>query len=105
MCSTGGGPRDGRAGVLEGRGAPAPVGVPGELFVGGAGVARGYLNRPELTAQRFLPDPFAGGEGRMYRTGDVVRRRPDGSLEYVGRNDFQVKIRGYRIDPRWLPSQ
>ncbi|MDP3705419.1 MAG: amino acid adenylation domain-containing protein [Legionellaceae bacterium] len=73
-----------------------PLGVMGELYVGGVGLARGYLNQPELTRERFIENPFA--PGRLYKTGDLVRWLPDGNLEYIGRNDFQVKIRGYRIE-------
>jgi amino acid adenylation domain-containing protein len=85
--------------VLDEQGQPVEDGETGELFVGGAGVTRGYLNRPDLTAERFLSDPFCTEElGRMYKTGDLVRRLPDSSLEYIGRNDEQVKIRGFRIE-------
>ncbi|HKY37862.1 MAG TPA: amino acid adenylation domain-containing protein [Polyangiaceae bacterium] len=88
-----------RAYVLDEQLRPVPVGVRGELFIGGLGVALGYLDRPELTAQRFLPDPFCdGSSARMYRTGDVVRWRDSSELEYFGRNDQQVKLRGFRIE-------
>ena len=86
--------------VLDRHGEPVPIGIPGELFIGGAGVALGYASAPALTAARFVPDPFASAPGaRMYRSGDLVRHRPDGTLVYLGRVDRQLKIRGYRVEP------
>jgi len=88
--------------VLDDHLQPVPIGSPGELWIGGAGVTAGYFRRPELTAERFRPDPFApaaaGGDAKIYGTGDLVRWRADGVLEYLGRKDLQVKVRGYRIE-------
>lgn len=100
--------------ILDAALQPLPIGVPGEIYIGGSGLARGYLNRPELTAERFIPNPFTGftasaDDGspapsscqpgaRLYKTGDLARYCPDGTIEYLGRRDYQVKIRGYRIE-------
>ncbi len=85
--------------VLDRKLQPVPVGLTGELFIGGAAVTRGYLRRPDLTAEKFMPDPFSDMPGnRLYKTGDLVRYRPDGNLEFLGRTDHQVKIRGFRIE-------
>ena len=97
--------------ILDRYGQPVPAGIPGELYVGGLGVTRGYLGRPELTAEKFVPDPFAGvrsqesgvrglaSDPRLYRTGDLARYLADGNVQFLGRADFQVKIRGYRVEP------
>jgi len=84
---------------------PVPIGTPGEIHIGGAGLARGYLNRPELTAQRFIPDPFCAEPGaRLYKTGDLACFAPDGPIAFLGRIDDQIKIRGYRIEPDEIVS-
>jgi acyl-CoA synthetase (AMP-forming)/AMP-acid ligase II/acyl carrier protein len=85
--------------ILDGHLQPVPIGVPGELHIGGMGLARGYLNHPELTVERFIPNPFSDEPGaRLYQTGDLARYLPDGVIEFLGRRDHQVKIRGFRVE-------
>src|SRR5581483_11776065 len=92
--------------VLDRHRQPVPVGVPGEIYIGGVGVGRGYLNRPELTRDRFISDPFGSSpDDRLYKTGDLGRWRPDGAVEYLGRNDHQVKLRGLRIELGEIEAQ
>ncbi|MEE3716399.1 amino acid adenylation domain-containing protein [Tumidithrix elongata RA019] len=86
--------------VLDRNLQPSPIGVKGELYIGGVGLSRGYLNRPDITTRRFIPNPFSSDpKDRLYKTGDTVRYLPDGNLEFIGRVDFQIKIRGFRVEP------
>ena len=101
-----GGPLDNtRIYILDHNLEPQPIGIPGELCVGGVAVARGYLNRPELTAEKFIPDPFSDeADALLYRTGDLARWLPDGTIDFMGRTDRQIKIRGFRIEPGEIES-